>query len=391
MLTKEENILPLITAYLNKELSHEEQTALEEMLREEEYEKIFLEHVGTYRNYRQLHFADTVNVEDAWGKTSSQLNWPLQREEKTITSYRFSFNRTLKYAAILIVIMTGAYFLQPYFTEDQTLENAVKDENAVIITLADGRKKIINTGADDVLKNSKGLTIGRQHGNSLAYGENLNSQTIQFNTISVPYGKKFTLYLSDGTRVDLNAGSTLKYPEEFIKTAQNREVYFSGEAYFEVSKDDAHPFLVHSNTMEVKVLGTHFNFRSYTEEKSAAVALLEGAVEVKSKTGSTIKLKPDEMGILNEDDNGLIKQEVYAENYAAWVEGRLIFRKVPLDLILKALERHFNVEIENRSKILKKSLLNANFGNDNLEQVMIYLQDDFGLKYKVKNKKIILY
>lgn len=392
MSTKEENILPLIAAYLNKELTHAEQKILEDMLKEEEYEKIFLEHVGTYRNYRQVHFADNVNVNEAWKKTSSKLSGSLYEQEKTITKPIFSFRAVLKYAAIFVFVLTGIYFLKFNSAETQSVQSAVKDENAIIITLADGTKKIINTKSHDVLKNSSGQVVGRHDQNTATYSASGDTEMIQYNTISIPFGKRFTLYLSDGTKVDLNSGATFKYPQQFIAGKLNREVYVEGEAYFEVSKDRKHPFLVHSNNLTVKVLGTHFNFRAYNQEKSTSVVLAEGAVEVKSVSeGRTINLKADQMAVFNKKSNTLLKEDVFAENYTAWIDGRLIFRKVPLDFILEALERHFNVEIENQSTILKNSPLNANFGNDDLEKVMKYLEDDFGLKYKVKNSKIIVY
>ncbi|WP_281631573.1 FecR family protein [Flavobacterium luteolum] len=391
MLTKEENILPLITAYLSNELTANEHAELKAMLLEEEYEQIFLEHVAAYRNSRQINFVQTIDVNKAWEKTVSKVSHPLQNAPHIKSDAALSYKSILKYAAIFIFLLTGTYFLSEYFTASQPLTAAVKGEENIVITMADGTKKIINSNSKSSLKNSSGAVIASQSGNSATYGGSSNYASLQYNTISIPYGKKFTLFLSDGTKVELNAGSTLRYPEEFIKQSANREVYVTGEAYFEVSKDTKHPFLVHSNTMDVKVLGTHFNFRSYSEEKSSSVVLLEGAVEVKSASGDAVNLKPDEMGVLDKNSNSLNKEEVFARNYTAWVDGQLIFRKVPLDIIIRALERHFNVEIENQSTLLNKSLLNANFGSDNLEKVMKYMQDDFGLKYKVKNNKIIIY
>ena len=114
--------------------------------------------------------------------------------------------------------------------------------------------------------------VGNQNGNKIVYDTETTLEKLVYNTIKIPYGKRFELQLSDGTIVHLNSGTTLKYPVKFIASG-NRQVFLDGEAFFDVAKDKTHPFVVNADNLNVRVLGTHFNVSNYPEDKLTDIVL----------------------------------------------------------------------------------------------------------------------
>lgn len=167
--------------------------------------------------------------------------------------------------------------------------------------------------------------------------------TVCFQTVVTPRGKDFLLVLADGTKVWLNAESTLRYPVAF--KGRERRVELLGEACFEVTKDERHPFVVSAGGMDTRVLGTKFNVRSYTAEERH-VTLVQGKVEVTDKAGNgPVVLQPGED--LSYTETGEVKiSRVNTATYIAWTEGLFYFEDAPLEEIMRSLGRWYNVNID---------------------------------------------
>lgn len=184
--------------------------------------------------------------------------------------------------------------------------------------------------------------------NTLNYQQTDNLQKIaasqipETHTLSVPKGKAFKIILSDGSEVDMNADSRLIYPTRF--TGNVRSVYLEGEAYFKISKDEKHPFIIQTKDMQTKVLGTEFNISSYTGN-ATKVTLIKGKVEVANAMGkNATQIKPGEQASIQEDGNFTIKK-VELDPYIYWQEGYFYYDNVSLAEIMTAIGRWYNMTV----------------------------------------------
>ena len=161
-------------------------------------------------------------------------------------------------------------------------------------------------------------------GNTLIYDAGEKGVQVEYHTIRVPRGGEYNLQLADGTKVYLNAGSSLRYPVRF--TGKRREVTLSGEGYFEVAKDSTQPFVVRAGDVDVRVLGTAFNVNAYPEKETVATTLVEGRVQVNYKTGQQV-IQPG-MQLVYDKQNGKVDVSVVdTEVYTSWKDGYYYFKR----------------------------------------------------------------
>jgi ferric-dicitrate binding protein FerR (iron transport regulator) len=311
--------------------------------------------------------------------------------------------KVLKYAAVFIGVIGVAYLFQ---MEKGGVQQLQFDDKLITIQLDNGEIEVLTSNGTKQILDQKGKLIGVQNGSLLNYyskqdvvnnGVNTlltSSTSLEYNELTVPYGKTFRLVLSDGTSVSLNAGTSLKYPIRFIK-GKDRQVFLKGEAYFDVTKDTENPFVVNVNEMNVRVLGTQFNVSSYPEDLSYNTVLVEGSVGIYKKgeqfdIGSAILLKPGFRAAWNKDNKAVNIEKVNTNIYTGWVVGKLIFKNLPFKNIRKKLERHYNITIVNNNKALESKTYNATFDTQKIEEVMEILNKSFSIKYKIENNKVII-
>lgn len=181
-----------------------------------------------------------------------------------------------------------------------------------------------------------------------------------YSEVVVPFGQMTQVNLSDGTSVWLNSGTTLKYPTVFDK--ENREVSIDGEAFFEVTHNSKMPFIVHTNSLSVMVLGTTFNVASYAADKKTDITLVEGSVVLQANTDKwTKKMEPGEVATIDHDGNIPQMKSVNTDFYTSWKEGKVVFKKERLDVIANKLERWYNVEIRFRDEELRQLEFSGTF------------------------------
>lgn len=287
-------------------------------------------------------------------------------------------------ASLTLILVSTLYF----YLSSQTGNNSLAlPENEISLELEGGAVKIINENINQTIRDSHGNVVGRQSGDELVYKKGYNSRELIYNTLNVPRGKTFKLELTDGTKVHLNAGSSIKFPVDF-QNSDSRQVYLTGEAYLHVAKDSLHPFIVSSEGLNVQVLGTQFNFSSYPEDDFSEVVLVEGSVSLYTDSsafndGTNTLLSPGNKGSLDRANRTISTKKVSTSTYTSWLEGKLVFRNMAFENILKKLERHYNVEIINKNKELAKKLFNANFGKQSLFDVLEELKENYGINYTI--------
>ncbi|MCL6268217.1 FecR family protein [Flagellimonas myxillae] len=299
----------------------------------------------------------------------------------------------LKYAASVAFIIGALYV---FFLEQKTGTQSISNQNnsdAIVLKLDDGNLDVISENDQKKITDSKGNVVGYQKGNTIAYEQKPDSKELVYNELTVPLGKKFDLVLSDGTTVKLNAGSTIKYPIQFIN-GLDREVEIWGEAYFDVTKDENHPFLVNANNIQVEVLGTKFNVSSYPEDEDISTVLVEGSVKLSAKNtvemrGSLV-IKPNQKASLNKSTAQMTVTEVDTDIYTSWINGRIVFKNCPFKNIRKKLERRYNVSIINNNASLDEKFYNASFDIETIEEVMEAFKENYAIDYTISNNHIII-
>lgn len=208
----------------------------------------------------------------------------------------------------------------------------------------------------------------------------------------VPLGSQAKIILPDGTIAWLNSGSTLRYNNLYGK--KNREVLLTGEGYFEVTKDKDKPFLVHTNNIEVKVLGTVFNVRSYSDDATVEVNLIEGKVDVamlNSKTSDNLILLPNEKVIYNKNTKIMHSSKANATKSAQWTIGKLCFVDASIESITKDLERKFDVQIKLESDNIKNEIFSGSINlNQPIDVILDYLDVDKKFSRKHIGKTIFI-
>ncbi|WP_293883151.1 MULTISPECIES: FecR family protein [unclassified Sphingobacterium] len=210
-----------------------------------------------------------------------------------------------------------------------------------VLTLADGTKIDLSAKQQQLLHQDERVKIVTTASGTVHYQFTANKtvNASHTNSIETPIGNEYAIILTDGTKVWLNAGSTLTFPESFA--SNKREVKLSGEGYFEVSHDSKRPFYVKSNEQTIRVFGTHFNVRSYPNENNKTT-LITGSVQV-SQFGRSKMLKPGQAAFST--GSNLIVEEANIEEAMAWRNGFFYFESTPIKDALAAIKRWYNVDI----------------------------------------------
>lgn len=351
-----------------------------------------------FKDYIQTNYAINYNLNDIKADTDKVNKILLDkiRKDKLIYS-RNRFKTIFKYAAFFIIFIGLGYtYQQVYFGKEVEDPKLNIPNELVTLQLDNGKIEILNEEKSSQVKDDKGNILGTQNKTTLIYKtkDQTKARTLVYNTLSVPYGKQFEVQLSDGTKVFLNSGTSFKYPVEFIE-GKDRLVYVEGEAFFDVVKDTEHPFIVNTNNVNIRVLGTKFNVSSYAEATSINTVLVEGSVKLYNENKdynlkTALDLKPGFKANWNKSNNKTSIEKVDVELYYAWIEGKIIFRHMNFNKIIKILERHYNVDIINNNKTLGDKRFTGNFDVESIHQVLKSFSENHSIDYSIKNNQIII-
>jgi ferric-dicitrate binding protein FerR (iron transport regulator) len=195
--------------------------------------------------------------------------------------------------------------------------------------------------------------------------------------------------LPDGTKVWLNAESTIRYPESFAGLAE-REVWLEGEAYFDVTEDKQHSFIVHAREVNIRVLGTAFNVKSYAGDARVETTLVRGkvALETGGRDAKKIELKPNQRAVFSRESKDLALVEVETDRYTAWMSGSLVFEDSPVEDVIKALERWYGVTIHLKDKNNLQCRLTARIDRESLAETLDLLKSTTGIAYTIHGDQI---
>ena len=376
----------LLTKYFTNSINAVELKDLASVLEKKENRKVF-------NAYVKLNFAiNTVMDNYSADKVKEALMTKIKADKKVVN--KLKLKQIFKYAAIVIFCLGLGYVYHMEISNNLDTSQITLNENQVMLKLSDGR---INNLSD--IKENPAVFKKQPFqlaDNRLVYnaGYSENESKLKYNTLIVPYGKRFRVVLADGTRVDLNAGSSLKYPVDFM-IGKNREVFLQGEAFFDVAKDENHPFIVNAEELNIRVLGTKFNVSAYQEDLNINTVLVEGSVGLFKKGESfsaenSSLLEPGFKGAYHKTKQDMSLEEVNTSIYTGWVDGKMIFNHMYFKDILKTLERHYNVSITNNNKELAEETFTATFDTETIEEVLYLFNKSFNINYKIMNNKILI-
>ncbi|HWK07431.1 MAG TPA: FecR domain-containing protein [Puia sp.] len=302
---------------------------------------------------------------------------------KRIPLYKRTWFRVA--AAILaIVSVSGLYFVltqkgqYPAVAKKETKAPAgdvLPGSNKAVLVKSDGSEVVLEDANNQTIREKNGQEIANKNG-ALSYNtvNPVPVDKIMYNTVRVPRKGQYQLVLADGTKVWLNAESSLTYPTAF--NGNERIVEITGEGYFEVAKNAEKPFHVIHDKIDVQVLGTHFNVNSYTDEKEAKITLLEGAVAVSTSpsTGSEVQLKPGQQARLGTNGKLRVLDDADIEEVMAWKEGRFQFKDADLKSIMRQLMRWYDIDVEYKGNIEDRFFTADISRNKNLSSVVKILE-----------------
>ena len=301
-------------------------------------------------------------------------------------------------SVILLVASFAFYFLKP-IPEKQIAQKATKKNplisdiapggNKAVLTLSDGSTIILDSAQNGTLSSQGNIKIIKLNDGQLAYNQSGadNKGEVLYNTISTPKGGQYQLILSDGSKVWLNAASSLRFPATF--TGSERKVELTGEGYFEVSKNKTMPFRVVANKATVEVLGTHFNIDAYEDDQNTRTTLLEGSVKV-SKGNSQVLIVPGEQASVEKGlDKIAIKKNVDVDNVVAWKKGFFSFQNAGIKMIMQEISRWYNVEVVYHGDVPDITFSGEIGRNLSLNQVLSSLKE-MNIDYKIEGSKLII-
>jgi len=395
-----------------------------EPLPKEEYLKLVEKYLAGNASEQEIRFLeayyDAFNSRDGYTDTINQKEHAkLSTRLKKKTDQRISYYETrnkfnflslhlVKYAAILLAVITGiAYFATQRNVEHESRKFAqapMPGTDKAVLTLANGQKLILDSTKQELLLQEHGLIIHKTAEGYLTYAV-ADKQATQstasvneplYNTISTPSGGQYSVLLSDGTKVWLNASSSLTFPVHFDDS--RRVVELEGEGYFEVAKSPnkkrAQPFIVKTATQKVEVLGTHFNINAYADEQDIKTTLIEGSVRIVPvhKNAQAVVLKPDQQSVISRtvSEPEIKVIQVTAEAVIDWKNGNFIFDRENLPAIMRKIARWYNVEVEYRGKMPLDEFGGQISRSKTLSDVLNVLELSGGVRFKVVGNKVIV-
>jgi transmembrane sensor len=379
---EKQHFLILLDKYINRQTTQEEQGLLEEY----------------YKRLDALSELELSDQEESKFQQSmlQQIQTRIATEEEPIQpKLKRSYKIWYMAASILLLLAVGSYFYEAK-TPAPVVQNAnlktndiSPGSNKAVLTLSNGKKIVLSDANNGVLTNQGSTKIVKKANGELAYqveNKDSNPQTL-FNTITIPRGGQYEVILPDGTTVLLNAASSLTYPTQF--NGKQRTVELKGEAYFEVAKRKAMPFVVKTSDIEIKVLGTHFNISAYQDDPAITTTLLEGSVSI-NKGNVTTLLKPGQQGIARSDLSTVAVQDADVEQVMGWTKGSFVFADLSIKEVMKIASRWYDIDVEYQGNVQSKKFGGTTSRYKNITELLEYMKITGGVNYKIEGRRVIL-
>ena len=388
----------LLKNYLAKTSSPAEENELFGILASDDYDEQVREYM--YSAWDRLYNGHTINEEQSERILSSILN---QGETKVVPIHSVHSKKNIIWAAASVAIIAASvmlfYFLNRTSANNTTIAKTNESlpykndispgRTGAILKLADGSSILLDSAIDGNLVTQENILVIKK-GGSLNYVQN-NGQSdpgISYNTIETPRGRQYQLVLEDGTRVWLNAASSIRFPVVFA--GNERSVEITGEVYFEVAKNKAKPFRVAANGTTVEVLGTHFNINSYTDETTINTTLLEGSVKVIKGNNQKI-IAPGQQAQVNENGEVRTERNVHLSEVMAWKDNHFSFNNTDIKKLMRQLSRWYDVEVVFKNETGEQVTFIGDISRAvNISTVLKMLEQTGEVKFDIEGKKIIV-
>jgi len=377
----DKNFEYLIIKYINQNTKTEDLKLLLTYLKDSDNLRLFKLFIKI--NFFSIYVMNKMDKDGIIDIIKGKIKKDQKREKR-----KKYFFKTLKYAAIFVAVFSISHFYTlNKINLTEISEVIIPDDDEVFIENEKGEIFLIEkTDSIEISNNSY------KESNRIVYEKNiLETEKVEFHTITVPYGKRFNLKLSDGTDVYLNSGTLMKYPVSFLPD-QTRSVYIEGEAFFNVEKATNSIFEVRSNQIIASVYGTKFNFKNFSEDFSSDIVLVEGSLGISNENSNDINmLSPGYKASIDKEIFNISKSKVNSKIYTSWVDGDVIFRNETFEQIIQKLQRLYNITIINNSKI-SNQLFNAsiNVEKEKIEEVLGYFNKIYNIDFQIFNNKIII-
>ncbi|HTN05337.1 FecR family protein [Agriterribacter sp.] len=387
-----QTIKDLILKRLRETLTPVEEQALEAWMAESDRNRAIVEEITDPQQLAES-FAklDSLHSDQVWERvrlisTNPQTkSHPLYRRLRTLTGYA---------AAALLLIAAGIYFHGQHVKRVLTVRSEVKlpidvpapSANRSVITLSDGRSIYIDSAKAGVVAIQGNVHIRKNSDGSIEYIDNGYDGHLQYNTLTVPRGSQVaSIILSDGSKVVVNVGSTMRYPISFLRRERGIEIV--GEAYIEVVKDAHRRFIVAGGGMITEVLGTHFNVNTYPDETDVKVTLLEGSVKVSGGIEQKV-IKPGEQAVYGQ---GMIQVHtgVDVNQVIAWKNGFFDFQDKHLPEVMRQLSRWYDLQVVYNGKVPDIEFFGQMGRNLKLSDVLNVLRDA-GLHFRMEEGRRLI-
>lgn len=381
-------IAELIKKHLQQRLSAAEENELAGWLSSDvQNQKLFEELTDEYKLAKELAFFQSLSTEAARDKINRKIPSSPVR----------SINRYLRTwwaaAAILILISAGIFTLFNKNSKDQPIagnqapasEIITPGGNKAVLTLADGTTIILDSAANGTLSQQGNSKVIKKENGQLAYqSSNAAQAAIQYNTVTTIRGGQYQLILSDGSKVWLNAASSLRFPASFA--GKERSVELTGEGYFEVARNPAMPFKVKINgESEVSVLGTAFNINAYPDERTMNTTLIEGSVNFTAVNGESVKLKPGQQA--QSGSAVSVINNVDIDEITAWKSGWFNFDRADIASIMRQVSRWYDVEVVFQGQPSKKTFSGIVSRSHQISEVL-KIMEKAGVRFRIDGRKI---
>ncbi|RZS72591.1 FecR family protein [Pseudobacter ginsenosidimutans] len=394
-------IADLIRKHLNDELNDQEKQELDNWVQQSEEHRLFFEQltheetlaatISEYETSRKIIFEKIKKAIPLSGET----------EIKSAGIRRLNPGRLTAIAASILVIGGVLVWWSVDRKDNRIAETTARPviqqdlqpaSEGAILKLADGKEIILDETKDGAIAQEGNTQITKSEG-LLSYNGTDPSAKVLYNTLSTPKGRIYKLSLPDGSRVWLNAASSIRFPTAF--TGNERNVEISGEVYFEIRKDVEKPFLVkvdHQTTIEV--LGTEFNVNAYQNEKILRTTLLTGAIRMQSQDqpGTSVVLKPGQQAQwknIPAIQPFTVVQQVNIEKVMGWKNGYFSFDDLTLEELMREVERWYDVEVLYENGVPSKSFFGKVNRNLSLLDFMEGMKD-WGVRLRLEGRKLIV-
>lgn len=389
MIKQDFYIANLVARYLSGEITPEETIKLTTWRNESAAHEALFQKICNEENQKQ-HFRQSTSFNPASG-------WKEVEKRIKKNNNRSRYIKILSYAAVIMfpILFVG---ISMKFTSPLSLSNEqmliaqpiLPGEPKAILTLDDGQTIHINKEAGNLLEKIDGanVQIDSTMLNYQVAQQKAQESKLIYNKVETPRGGEYALLLSDGTKVHLNAMTSLRFPVTFDNGP--REVELEGEAYFEVSKT-GQPFIVSTHGMQVEVLGTTFNISAYPREEYQTT-LVNGSVKVNTETGKSCILKPSQQATLSPGNNSIQVRMVDAEFYTSWVKGKINFKDQRLEDIMKILSRWYDMDVIYANEKIKDIRFGCNVDRYSEITPFVRLLEETGkVHVKINGKTITFY